>query len=585
MMHISFYRLILCFIFLLLSSSCSFLKQQGDDRPNIIVFSIEGVNFDKMSCEDSSESSNGFRQLCLSGLRFTHFFSPSTLSQASMASFLAAMGPSEHRVFDNGASFLSETVFTLPEKAVTAGYKTAFFSGGPPLLCKSGLQQGIEVCDDEFLSSDSLFRPVHLNLERAKAWIQEQEGPFFLNLYAPDTQFYNQITINEDGKERAKTFDSQVDEIDESLRLFIDWLKQKKFWSNTVLIVMGMNGESLALRSTTWRENVFTENVHVPLFIQLPFLQKEAARSVDSMLSHSHVGKFIFGLLDSVKTKDSFELYVDDWLSQLPKFVEIRSDWQSWWFSYPSMISFRTEDYLIFPKRQLVAYHSVADPAEITPISENQIDKKELEWVPYRVDQSFDVKVKYNDEMYTFLRAINKQRPDSAKNIIDRLSKNSKNAIIETIQTDIAVEKNDWDYLKNNVYAVVEYVAQKNLNMTKIPQLQTACEKLFYSRKRLTFLRNCSDSLLLALLAWEKHIKESDALYWEKRFIRKYRFYRQYKHLAYRNLFMDLNWHVDSSRLMGPSLTDLYLRLPDKENLRKKISTYPLPSGLNFLYE
>ena len=62
---------------------------------------------------------------------------------------------------------------------------------------------------------------------------------------------------------------------------------------------MGLNGESLALRSSTWRENVFSENVHVPLLIHFPPRTKRI-RSVDNLLTHAHVGQFLLGLLDTL---------------------------------------------------------------------------------------------------------------------------------------------------------------------------------------------------------------------------------------------------------------------------------------------
>jgi hypothetical protein len=230
MMHASFYLRFLTLLGALFASvGCSFFGQKHQGRPNIIILSIEGLNFDKMSCGDPMESSGGFSQLCSNSFRFTHFYSPSTMSQVAMASLLTGMNPVEHKVLDNGNTFIPEAVQTLPEKALAAGYRTAFFTGGPPILCKSGLQQGFENCDDDFLTSESIFRPVQFNLDRAKNWIKEQEGPFFLNLFSPDTQFYTQTTVAQDGKERSKTMDSQIDEIDESLGLFLKlWVSMEK---------------------------------------------------------------------------------------------------------------------------------------------------------------------------------------------------------------------------------------------------------------------------------------------------------------------------------------------------------------------
>ncbi|MCB9073294.1 MAG: sulfatase-like hydrolase/transferase [Bdellovibrionaceae bacterium] len=586
MMHISFLRKNLLFFGMgLLLGSCSAWEQEPQAPPNIILFSIEGLHFDRLSCGEAFEVPGGFQELCLNGVRFTHFYSPSTTSQTTMASLLTGSSPSVHRALDNGASAVEEIVQTLPEKAVAAGYSTGFISGGPPILCKSGLQQGFELCDDEFLTSDKIYRPVIDNIEKAQHWIQEQTSPFFINIYAPDTQFYNQTTMTQEGKERARGLDSQIDAIDESLGLFFKWLKKKKYWDNTIVMVMGLNGESLALRSVTWRENVFSENVHVPLLIHFPVQFKEGAKSIDNLLTHAEVGRFLASVIEARAVIDHFEHLIDEWLNRLPKFVEIRADWPTWWFGYAPVISFRTEDYLVFPKRNLEIFHTVVDKTEVTPLTEGQVKAEDLVWLQTRFDQSYDVSASEVSELYSFLREINKLRPETPKSMLQRLRSKVAGKMIVTIDTDIAVEQNQWQLLKDNPSAIVAYVAQRNLDVVKKPNLHSACERLFYGRKRLQLLRNCNDSLFLALLAWEKRRNDSDALYWEKRFIRKYRFYRQYKHLAYKNLFIDLNWHVDTSRLVGPSLTDLYLRLPDKVKLRQTIQDYKIPDGLDFLYE
>ena len=200
--------------------SCSPWSSSQPHRPNIIIFSIEGLNFDKLSCGEPFENPGGFEELCANAVRFTHFYSPSTTSQSTMASLLTGLTPTEHRVLDNGAMGIAETIQTLPEKAVAAGYSTGFFSGGPPLLCKSGLQQGFELCDDEFLTSDNnIYRPVHTNLSRAKRGFRINKGRFCKHICSrhpvlqPDHH-------HPEGKERAKGIDSQVDEIDESLGAF-----------------------------------------------------------------------------------------------------------------------------------------------------------------------------------------------------------------------------------------------------------------------------------------------------------------------------------------------------------------------------
>ena len=54
------------------------------------------------------------------------------------------------------------------------------------------------------------------------------------------------------------------------------------------------------------------------------------------------------------------------------------------------------------------------------------------------------------------------------------------------------------------------------------------------------------------------------------------------KQIAYLNLFLELNWDVDTLSMLGPSMTELYLHLPEKAHLKKKVEAYKIPLTVGF---
>jgi len=72
-------------------------------------------------------------------------------------------------------------------------------------------------------------------------------------------------------------YDSALKYIDNQIQIFIDQLKQRGVWENSVLIVTGDHGEALFDRGFYGhpRHNLHTEALHVPLLVKTPTGQNE----------------------------------------------------------------------------------------------------------------------------------------------------------------------------------------------------------------------------------------------------------------------------------------------------------------------
>jgi arylsulfatase A-like enzyme len=551
----------------LLLTGCSWWQVRPPTQPHVILISVESLNFEMASCLDDTEDREGFDDLCNEALRFTHFYTTSALSQSAIATLFTGLNATEHKVFTNGNQGLSPVFSTLAEKAIGKGYRTAFFSGGPPILAKSGLHQGFEIFDDDFLRDGRFYRPVHENLERALNSItQAPSEASFTGVFIPDLQFSYVRTFSEDGKEREKSISAQKHEVGETLKWFFGELKKRNVWDNSYIILLGLNGDaSLSRKNVLWHENLFRENIHTPLFIKVPKKVKLETNSFDALVSMQDLGKLLPEIF-SAKDPQAVVDFLSQWKDQAHRFIETRSDWRAWWFSMPRDRAIRTYDYLIFPQPKISIYHTLVDKSESIPLSDDQVGQESLRWQQYRNNDPYVESNPVHKDLYSFIEFLHSERRGNHSDFLNRLIP-QRGSYSAKVAADKALVYRDWTYL------------QKYLERTP---MTPSCERLFNGKPKSKDFQNCRDPLFLALLDWEKKLAAEEGLFMEKSFIRKFRAFILQKQVAYLNLFVELNWDVDVLKTVGPSPAELYLSLPTKTHLRKKIEEYKVPLSASF---
>lgn len=557
------YRLILLFFFLL--TGCERWQGSASQRNRVIVIAIESLNFEMASCLDDSDADDGFDELCQNALRFTHFYSSNPLSQSAMASLLTGLDVQDHKIYSNGNQGIPHTLNTLAERALSLDYRTAFFSGGPPILAKSGLHQGYEEFDDDFLREGRLYRPARENLERAVNWMMDvPKEKALVNIFLSDLQFPFIGTFAPDGKEREKSVTAQKNAVGVALKWFFNELKEKKLWDHSYVVVLGLNGDASNLRKNVlWHDNLFRENIHVPLFIKLPTTIKTRMDSVDSLVSFADVGQLLELMVTSKST-----LGVENRIARLKNeshpFIETRSDWRSWWFMQPGLFAVRTYDYLVFPMQKMVIYHTLVDKGEITPLSSAQVGKENIRWLTYQGGESSESATDINADLFAFLEFLHNERQAKNVGLLSQLSPSFNTLTFSLkVAADKALHNRDTVYLQ-------KYMETSPFSL--------GCQKLYNDKKKQKETRHhCKDSLFLALLDWETALGGDSFSSLEKNFIRLFRAHIQNKQTAYVNLFLELNWDVNVLEFIGPSLTEIYLSQNEKAHLRKKIEEYRVP--------
>ncbi len=297
-------RLTLIGITVQLLAACSW---RTSDRPSFLVIAVEGLNSEAIDCANLDEEfEKGLGVLCAEGVRFTHAYTTSTQSQATMASILTGLYPKGHGVWHNGSAFLSEDFSTVSKFAIAHGYRTSLFSGGAPIWRKSGLAQGFEVFDDNVpISLNDFYRPARKNAELFLSWLNEvgDRAPFFSALFLPDLQFAKSASpaiLDDRGRQRPSGFEGQIREINYALVALIQQLKKTNQWENTYVTLVGLNGQTGANRVGEFNAvNLMSENTQVLLLVKPARKTRDATIdwSIDANVSLADLGATYFDIL------------------------------------------------------------------------------------------------------------------------------------------------------------------------------------------------------------------------------------------------------------------------------------------------
>jgi hypothetical protein len=234
---------------------------QKKNKPSFIIIAVDRLSFNAFSCSDEKNTvQSGLAALCQESIRYSNAYTTSTQSAAAMGSLLSGSYPfnhSLHRSFDR----INPDYPLVPEFFKKAGYRTAFWSGGPSILKKTGLARGFDVFDDSsFLTTGTFATPLPEQMKALKAWNDESDEPYLALIYNAELE-----SFSENGSS------TQIESFDEKLGQVIQKLKSEDMWEKNYVIVTGLQGRSEYNRAD---ENAFTnlhtENINVAFFIKPP---------------------------------------------------------------------------------------------------------------------------------------------------------------------------------------------------------------------------------------------------------------------------------------------------------------------------
>lgn len=590
--------LLLTGIVLTILPSCTWKKST---LPSVLLIVVEDLGVGRIDCSDDSraEVRSGFEILCDEAVRFTHAYTPATLSQPALASILTARYPHDHGTVDNGNSFLSARLEAAQEIALNRGYRTAFFGGGAPIWRNSGINQGFETFDDNIaISQQLLYRRAHENAQLFLNWRESEalRRPFFSVLHLNDAQFVETPTVNDLGEPRPSNYQSQVEELDESLGTLFRAMRNQRIWDNTYVIVAGLSGNAPSTRAHETRQlNLFSERTRVALFMKpaRPLTKKtEGAESrtnwkVDANVSLVDVGATIYEIvgreatgqgngLPIVSLKAVLTAPTPDW--QTDRIIASESGWARWRGLGSRRIALRKGSLLYIHDNWGRLYDLMGDGGEVTPVARTDPQFGEMrapfidfikrnEIPPFSAfADSLVEKLDLGSQLWHSatprgevrgrLRALSRRQPDDSQ--------------LFSWRALIALRLEDWAELKELGQKAGQptwsFVAARNLGEKTAPS-EHPCVRLFVKRQtegKAPSLHECPSKELLELLAWSDEAATGfNRRQSMEQFFREYTERALQEKIAEYNYVSGLNWDVPIALPDGPALADLMLALPE----------------------
>jgi len=271
--------------------------QKNDDRPNIILISLDTLRADHLGCYGyHRNTSPNIDKFVAEGVLFERAIAPSSWTVPSHASVFTGLHPSVHQagLFTLGPSQrLREVEITLAELARSHGYLTAAYTEGCHVRAALGFSQGFELYSDgdvsnfpaghvektftnalQWLETDRtspflLF--VHTYQPHVPYWPPKRFAKMFSNGYSGNRSWNPQLAVSETDRVHSEAlYDGEIAYTDEVVGNFFAKLRSMGLMESTVIILFSDHGEEF------WEhggyehaKTLYDEVLHVPLFIRL----------------------------------------------------------------------------------------------------------------------------------------------------------------------------------------------------------------------------------------------------------------------------------------------------------------------------
>lgn len=572
--------------FAFLGLGCQF---RPPPKASVLVLAVEGLDFESVPClQGAADAPSGLARFCHESVRFTHAYTPSVLSQPALASILSARYPHEHGVRNNGANYLSEKVETLAEFGIRSGYRTAFFSGGPPIWRKSGFAQGFEIFEDNIgIKLGRYYRPAQQNFSLLLNWIGKLRStePFFAVTYLPDLQFPLTATRTESGNERSRTRESQLRAVDEAVDELVDALKKANRWDQTYVVVVGLNGQN---RRQSLQQisalNLYSENTQVTLMVKPARAQRDLGIewSVDVNVTLVDLGATLFSLLGSTDfTHFDKNLGVVSFYSALERpsaswhrerVLLSETDWAAWRGIGETRTALRKDHWLILYDAAPTLFNTLVDRIEVNPTN-LQNAPTEVQESFQRVIESHSIK-KWNSPSEEILQKIyiakrwfeqKKLPPQELESLLHLIRRRPWDEQVVGWGALHAVQTKNWNFLvelgKVHAKPVWEYIGRRLLGETLNPPADECMVLLFGMAKQSA--ESCRDRLFKQYAEWLHAADDSEKKYRAAKFLLSYQSRQVQKEISWHNYFNGLAWDTILTIPGEPELLDLVLLLPE----------------------
>lgn len=229
---------------------------------SFLIIAVDRLPSDYSLCNaDDDDGRSGLGIFCKEAIRYTHSYTTSTQPAAAMGSLLSGQYPFENQLRKSFDRIDSKSVL-ISQVAKSQKLRTAFFSGSPNILKKTGLSYYFDTFDDSIASqSSSYFVDFRNQSEQAVNWIENDTDPFLGVIYNSEL---SQISETETDLNKYEQFN-------EKLYSFIQDLKAKNIWNKTYVVLVGLSGTNKFHRAgLTHYQNLHSESTLITTFVKPP---------------------------------------------------------------------------------------------------------------------------------------------------------------------------------------------------------------------------------------------------------------------------------------------------------------------------
>ncbi len=577
-------RAVLMIVVGLLLASCSPFTSK---KPPVVLILLESFSEQDYLCADSRKMDDltHLQEVCDDFLRYTHVYAPTTLTQPNISSILTGLPLSKHNVTHNGSVGISNRIQTLAEDAINSKMRTAFFSGGVPILKKFGIGQGFEEFHEPFQGRDpKFFRSFSQSVRASMRWLDDevQKGSFFLTFYAPDLLYKNRVTQDGLDNERPISRASSVLEIHETIDELIGELKARKKWKKSHFVVVGLSGPDHSLRPYNPLSGQY---LHVPLQIKVSSLVKTNLGELTSeILSFAKLGRWLQKLIQHKPQQG------DLILSPEPSdiFIPQQNTWSLWRdLSNWATQGLRRKHYLFVFNPDLKVFDTFFDKKEYEPVLQDEgrlladkfdVIKQMKSFFPKFCHESLGrqscppkilkkSKIKQLTQLYRWHEQswMIDQPVDRFQERMDDAFARNHSIVIRWLAYRALYERRWVDLFELGKKAKnLEWKLISQLNLRETPgQSPERCLRYFVGEKKNVreFYQNCQDSGLRRVVEGINRLrnkKRPSEGFWTQ--VNTIRSRRQAKRLNLAMLFInDIHEPFD----FAPTLSELYFFLPD----------------------
>src|SRR6266568_2957481 len=222
--------------------------------PNVVFITIDTLRPDHLGCYgDKQIGTPNIDTLAADGTRFERAYTAVPVTLPSHTVIFTGTYPTLSGVHDFAANKLSPTQATLASVLKDNGYTTGAVIGSAVLDSRFGLNHGFDFYYDHFdfnrlqeSNLDEMERPGNIVADVTLDWLSKNyQKKFFLwmHVYDPHYPYRPPPPYSEQYKDRP--YDGEIVFADAQVGRLIEFLKNKGLYQNTLIILSGVQGQSL----------------------------------------------------------------------------------------------------------------------------------------------------------------------------------------------------------------------------------------------------------------------------------------------------------------------------------------------------